>query len=149
MVEITSKCNLRCRYCSKSQAGDSNEPGRDQEMEDLVLNEVAKIIMKEKPPEIQLSGTGETTFRKDWIQAVKPLIRAARQANPEVKINMISNFARPLAREEFEAMLEIDKNIDLDKEKIVNAPFNTPVSRLDETKANRELNLRWTKNEVQ
>jgi len=77
-------------------------------MEDLVLNEVAKIIMKEKPPEIQLSGTGETTFRKDWIQAVKPLIRAARQANPEVKINMISNFARPLAREEFEAMLEID-----------------------------------------
>ena len=48
-----------------------------------------------------------------------------------------------------EAMLEIDKNIDLDKEKIVSAPFNTPVSRLDETKANRELNLRWNKNEVQ
>ena len=47
------------------------------------------------------------------------------------------------------AMLEIDKNIDLDKEKIINAPFNAPVSRLDETKANRELNLRWTKNEVQ
>ena len=46
------------------------------------------------------------------------------------------------------AMVEIDKNIDIDKEKIINAPFNTPVSRLDETKANRELNLRWTKNEL-
>ena len=46
------------------------------------------------------------------------------------------------------AMLEIDQNIDLDKEKIVNAPFNTPVSRLDETKANRELNLRWNNDEL-
>ena len=46
------------------------------------------------------------------------------------------------------AMLEINKNIDIDKDKIINAPFNTPVSRLDETKANRELNLRWTKNEL-
>ena len=35
---------------------------------------------------------------------------------------------------------------DTNKDKIINAPFNTPVSRLDETKANRELNLRWTKN---
>ena len=46
------------------------------------------------------------------------------------------------------AMLEIDKNIDLDKERIINAPFNTPVSRLDETKANRELNLRWNIDEL-
>ena len=45
------------------------------------------------------------------------------------------------------AMLEIDKMIDIDKEKVINAPFKTPVSRLDETKANRELDLRWKKNE--
>jgi glycine dehydrogenase subunit 2 len=46
------------------------------------------------------------------------------------------------------AMLEIDKNIDLDKDRIINAPFNTPVGRLDETKANRELNLRWNIDEL-
>ena len=46
------------------------------------------------------------------------------------------------------AMIEIDQNIDIDREKIVGAPFTTPVSRLDETKANRDLNLRWVKNEV-
>ena len=46
------------------------------------------------------------------------------------------------------AMLEIDKNIDIDIDKVINAPFKTPVSRLDETKANRELNLRWIKNEL-
>jgi len=46
------------------------------------------------------------------------------------------------------AMIEIDKNIDKDKDRVVNAPFKTPVSRLDETKANRELNLKWNENEV-
>tara|TARA_B100002051_G_scaffold276683_1_gene326854 strand:+ start:15077 stop:16537 length:1461 start_codon:yes stop_codon:yes gene_type:complete len=46
------------------------------------------------------------------------------------------------------AMLEIDENIDNDLDKITNGPFNTPVSRLDETKANRELNLKWTKDEL-
>ena len=45
------------------------------------------------------------------------------------------------------AMLEIDKMIDIDKEKVINAPFKAPVSRLDETKANRELDLRWKKND--
>ena len=46
------------------------------------------------------------------------------------------------------AMLEIDETIDKNKDKVINAPFKTPVSRLDETKANRELDLRWKKNEL-
>ena len=46
------------------------------------------------------------------------------------------------------AMLEIDDYIDNDLDKITNGPFKTPVSRLDETKANRELNLKWTKDEL-
>ena len=42
-----------------------------------------------------------------------------------------------------EAMLEINKKINTDPEAIRKAPVHTPVSRLDETKANRELDLRW------
>ena len=42
-------------------------------------------------------------------------------------------------------MLEIDKLINKNPELIMNAPINTPVKRLDETKANRELDLRWEK----
>ena len=34
---------------------------------------------------------------------------------------------------------DIDKNLDLIKE----SPIHTPVGRLDETKANRELDIRW------
>lgn len=42
-----------------------------------------------------------------------------------------------------DAMLEIDRLIDSDPELIRNAPSKTPVTRLDETKANREPDLRW------
>ena len=46
------------------------------------------------------------------------------------------------------AMLEIDSNIENNLDKVLDAPLKTPVRRLDETKANRELNLRWKNNEL-
>ena len=41
------------------------------------------------------------------------------------------------------AMNEINKRIDLEPNKLLDAPIKTPVRRLDETKANREPNVRW------
>ena len=43
-----------------------------------------------------------------------------------------------------DVMLEINEKINTDPDTILQAPVNTPVTRLDETKANRELDLRWT-----
>ncbi len=40
-------------------------------------------------------------------------------------------------------MLEIDREIDTDLDKLQAAPVTTPVRRLDETTANRSPNLRW------
>ena len=45
------------------------------------------------------------------------------------------------------AMLEINKKIDLDLEYIKNAPHTTPVQKLNEVQANRELNIKWKKSE--
>jgi glycine dehydrogenase subunit 2 len=42
-----------------------------------------------------------------------------------------------------EAMLKIDEESKSDPEKVRNAPYSTPVRRLDETAANRNPNLRW------
>ncbi len=42
-----------------------------------------------------------------------------------------------------EALHLIDRQIDDDPEIILNAPVTTPVKRLDETRANRELDVRW------
>ena len=43
-----------------------------------------------------------------------------------------------------DVMLEINEKINTDPDSIRQAPINTPVTRLDETKANRELDLKWT-----
>ena len=43
-----------------------------------------------------------------------------------------------------EVMIDIDNKVNTNPDKILDAPINTPVSRLDETKANRELDLKWT-----
>ena len=43
-----------------------------------------------------------------------------------------------------DALHEIDRRIDTDQESLHNAPVFTPVRRLDETKANREPDLRWS-----
>ena len=40
--------------------------------------------------------------------------------------------------------MEINDNINVNPDLVREAPIKTPVTRLDETKANRELNLRWT-----
>jgi glycine dehydrogenase subunit 2 len=42
------------------------------------------------------------------------------------------------------ALLEINEKINSNPDLIRDAPMTTPVIRLDETKANRELDLRWT-----
>ena len=44
-----------------------------------------------------------------------------------------------------DTLLEIDEKSNTDPDSLKEAPVRTPVRRLDETKANREPNLRWTK----
>ena len=45
-----------------------------------------------------------------------------------------------------DSMIKIDKKISTDIDKIKSMPIKTPVRRLDEAKANRELNLKYEKN---
>ena len=44
-------------------------------------------------------------------------------------------------------MLFIDENLEKKMSDFLESPINTPVRRLNEAKANRELNLNW-KNEL-
>ena len=46
-----------------------------------------------------------------------------------------------------EAMIQIAKEVDENPELVKSAPQNTPVTRLDEVKAARELNVRWRRGE--
>jgi glycine dehydrogenase subunit 2 len=42
-----------------------------------------------------------------------------------------------------EALIQINQEANESPQIVLNAPHNTPVARLNEVKANRELNLRW------
>ena len=42
-----------------------------------------------------------------------------------------------------DAMIEIDSDIDRNPDKILDAPITTPVRRLNETKANREIDVNY------
>ena len=42
-----------------------------------------------------------------------------------------------------EALHDIDRRVQDDPEALLEAPRNTPVRRLDETRANRQLDVRW------
>ena len=42
-----------------------------------------------------------------------------------------------------DALIEIDRKITDNPKELLNAPITTPVKRLNETKANRELNLKY------
>ncbi|MFI5305528.1 MAG: aminomethyl-transferring glycine dehydrogenase subunit GcvPB, partial [Nitrospiria bacterium] len=45
-----------------------------------------------------------------------------------------------------DAMISISKEIESDPNLLLNAPFTTPVGRLNETEAVKKLNVRWKKN---
>jgi glycine dehydrogenase subunit 2 len=47
-----------------------------------------------------------------------------------------------------EAMIRIAREVDENPELVKSAPQNTPVTRLDEARAARELNVRWSKKQV-
>ena len=46
-----------------------------------------------------------------------------------------------------DALKEIDRLVDDDPQSLLDAPQNTPVGRLDETRANRQLDVRWRPSE--
>jgi len=45
------------------------------------------------------------------------------------------------------ALLEIDKEIETNKETVLNAPHTTPVRRLDEVRAAKQLNVKYVPGE--
>ncbi len=62
-IELTSKCNLRCRYCSMDNAKDSY---KQQVMPEKLISHAMEIVKESHPPFLGLSGRGEITTVKGW-----------------------------------------------------------------------------------
>ena len=88
-LELTSKCNLRCTYCSVSQPGYLGLT-MSSENEDAALAGLRAM----KVNDVALNGHGETTMLKDWSRVAK----AMRETG--ARVHLTSNFSRPFSKEE-------------------------------------------------
>jgi protein O-GlcNAc transferase len=93
MIEYTSRCNLRCKYCPKSNPGEDQVPGRNMDMVDETIDSVIALIKQYPYQELLLAGTGESTFHPNWLEDFPRIISAGKQSNPSSYIHLNSNFA--------------------------------------------------------
>jgi len=117
------------------------------------LEEVYQIAYKKTPMhECVFSGDRQKAKGARTLDIAKRLLDYGVHA-PTVYFPLIVHEALMIEPTETEskasldhfadAMLSIDREIGENPELVKNAPYSTPVSRLDEGKANRELNIRW------
>ena len=108
MVEYSSRCNLRCGYCTKSNPGDERIPGRDMDMSPQTLEQTLAFIAGQRLGELLLAGTGESTFHRNWLEDLPRLISAGKAANPQCYVHLNSNFALRYGDADFAVLSQLD-----------------------------------------
>ncbi len=100
-VELTSRCNLRCIYCKKSLPGNDQVPGRNVDMTEDTIERTLRLIKNAGFKHIGLSGTGETTHMKNWMEVCDRFFALG------LKNYMLnSNFTRLLSTDELTFLLK-------------------------------------------
>lgn len=92
-IELTSNCNLRCRYCALNLQG---YEGKD--MASHHVDAVLQYVELNRVPVVSINVHGETTLIKNWIEISQRLQALGTQ------INIISNFARYFSDKEVRAL---------------------------------------------
>jgi len=91
LLELTSRCNLRCIYCAVSQP---DYQGSDLQ---ITRDEVVEQIVSLGPAEFQISGHGETTLVPGWVELAQALLKRG------LAVTMISHMNKALSEEEVDA----------------------------------------------
>jgi protein O-GlcNAc transferase len=108
MIEYTSRCNLRCKYCPKSNPGEDAVAGRNMDMTHNTVDAVIALILQHPYQELLLAGTGESTFHPHWLEDFPRLISAGKQANASAYIHLNSNFATKFEDEHWAVLAQLD-----------------------------------------
>ena len=87
-LELTSRCNLRCRYCAVSQP---DYQGEDLEGDPREIVKTARLL---GVTEVQLSGHGESTMIPGWDILAEELLKE------DLDLFLITNLARPISDRE-------------------------------------------------
>jgi len=100
IVEITSRCNLRCIFCPKAIKDNEKVPGRDIDMDDSTLASTLRFARQASPAIASLVGVGETTFREDWKEVCQHFF------NLGMACIINSNFGRLYTEADLDALLK-------------------------------------------
>jgi MoaA/NifB/PqqE/SkfB family radical SAM enzyme len=96
MLEVTSRCNLRCVYCGKSS--DTEENRRVFDLPEEHIRSAIKLLQDRGLRLLYMSGIGETTTRKGWDRICRDTL------NTGILHTIITNLARPLSDGEAEVL---------------------------------------------
>lgn len=88
LLELTSRCNLRCIYCAVSQP---DYQGTDLQ---ITREEIVEQIVSLGPSEFQISGHGETTLVPGWVELAQALLKRG------LAVTMITHLNKQLSEEE-------------------------------------------------
>jgi MoaA/NifB/PqqE/SkfB family radical SAM enzyme len=98
LIELTSRCNLRCVYCAVSQPG---YQGVDLDLS--CIDEVLDTLEDRRVKLININGHGETTLIKEWSDV------CVRMLNRGLRLGIVSNFARRLEDTEVEVFSRFEQ----------------------------------------
>lgn len=95
LLELSSRCNLRCIYCAVSQP---DYVGLDLELDrQRIVDEIVAL----GPLEFQISGHGETSLVKGWEQLAWALLERG------VALTMISHLNKEMSEDEIAVLARL------------------------------------------
>ena len=92
-LELTSRCNLRCVYCSKSFSADEKKRSAYDFPEEWIEPSM-RMLHRRGLWKVSVQGIGETTVRKGWQDICRSFLDAG------LNLMIISNFGRELTTAE-------------------------------------------------
>src|SRR5580704_12480127 len=98
-IEVTSKCNLRCSYCHKSDEVREALPASNADMTDGMIDDLYRYCKAAGVKHVTLSQGGETTMYAGWHNRIAKFIDDA-----EMVCHIVSNFARLFKDDDLEAL---------------------------------------------
>ena len=97
VLDLTTKCNLRCVYCALSQAGWQGVDMPD-DVASLATSAIMDISQHQHLDEVHVNGHGETTFLAGWDKICRSLLEQ------NLPLTLTTNLAKEYSEPELEVM---------------------------------------------